>query len=102
MFFHQSVSFKEHYFYVFYVKHLLKHYFLSFIKQEQKEEANKEEEKKDEGYVAAEMKIEVKVARDVPEGTVLLTGARLMSSVTHSTCRCVENMRERERERERV
>ncbi|MDP4711500.1 MAG: amidohydrolase family protein [Saprospiraceae bacterium] len=48
-------------------------------KQEQKEEANKEEEKKDEGYVAAEMKIEVKVARDVPEGTVLLTGARLIT-----------------------
>lgn len=54
-------------------------------KKEKKDEEKKEDEgeksdkKEDKSYRAAEMKVEVKVARDMPQGTVLLSGARLVT-----------------------
>lgn len=47
--------------------------------EEKKEEEKEAEKEEDKGYKADEMKVEVKVARDVPEGTVLLSGARLVT-----------------------
>ena len=44
------------------------------------EEDKKEEDKdKDEGYQASEIRVQIKAKRDLPEGTVLLKGARIIS-----------------------
>lgn len=47
-------------------------------KDEEKKEGDKEE-KKDEGYEPAEMRIKVEVKKDIPEGTVLLKNARIIT-----------------------
>lgn len=43
------------------------------------EEEKDKEEKKDEGYKASEIRVKVMVDRDIPEGMVLLKGARLIT-----------------------
>lgn len=44
-----------------------------------KEKSSDKKEKEDEGYKAQELSIEVKVERDIPEGTILLQNARIIS-----------------------
>lgn len=43
------------------------------------EEGSKQEEKKDEGYQPSEIRIEISIPRDIPNGTTLLTGAKLIT-----------------------
>ena len=44
-----------------------------------KDETKKEEAKKDEGYKPAETKIAIQVERDIPQGTILLQGGRIIT-----------------------
>lgn len=44
-----------------------------------KEKSSDKKDKEDEGYKAQELSIEVKVERDIPEGTILLQNARIIS-----------------------
>lgn len=46
---------------------------------DEKEGDKKDEKKKDEEFEATELKIEVKVDRDIPQGNVILTNARLIT-----------------------
>ncbi|MDW3652890.1 MAG: amidohydrolase family protein [Bacteroidia bacterium] len=48
-------------------------------KKEEKKDEKKEEKKEDEGYKAKEIRIKVTVEKDVPEGKILLKGARLIT-----------------------
>ena len=48
-------------------------------KDKGKEGEKKEEKKEDKGYKAKELRVKVEVDRDIPEGTVLLKGARLVT-----------------------
>lgn len=48
-------------------------------KDKKKEEEKKEEKKEDKGYKAKELRVKVEVDRDIPEGSVLLKGARLVT-----------------------
>lgn len=43
------------------------------------EDGDKEDEEEDEGYKPNEIRVKVKVEKDVPEGTVLLKGARIIT-----------------------
>ena len=49
------------------------------VKNETKPAADKKEEKKDEGYKPSEIRIKVNVSKDIPQGTVLLQNARLIT-----------------------
>ncbi|MEE9374140.1 MAG: amidohydrolase, partial [Saprospiraceae bacterium] len=46
---------------------------------EKEKKDDKDEKKKDEGYKAAEQRINVKVKRDIPKGLALLSGARIIT-----------------------
>ncbi len=48
-------------------------------KDKSKEGEKKEEKKEDKGYKAKELRVKVEVDRDIPEGSVLLKGARLVT-----------------------
>lgn len=48
-------------------------------KEDKEEEVEKEEEKKEEGYQPDEQRIKVEVSRDIPEGSVLLKNARVIT-----------------------
>jgi Tol biopolymer transport system component/imidazolonepropionase-like amidohydrolase len=48
-------------------------------KDEADEEKKEDEEKEDEGYKPNEIRIKVKVQKDIPEGSVLLKGARIIT-----------------------
>ncbi|MBT8218790.1 MAG: amidohydrolase family protein, partial [Bacteroidia bacterium] len=48
-------------------------------KEEDSSDDKEEKKKEDDGYKAVEYKIEVKVERDIPQGRVLLTNARLIT-----------------------
>ena len=48
-------------------------------KSDKKEDEKKDEKKKDKGFKPSEKRIEVKFNRDIPEGKVLLTGARIIT-----------------------
>lgn len=48
-------------------------------KDKTKEGEKKEEKKEDKGYKAKELRVKVEVDRDIPEGSVLLKGARLVT-----------------------
>ncbi len=43
------------------------------------EDTKDEEEKEDEGYKPSEIRVEVKVEKDIPDGTILLSGARIIT-----------------------
>lgn len=47
--------------------------------EEEKEEKSDEDKKKDEGYEANEIRVKVEVNRDIPKGSVLLKGARIIT-----------------------
>lgn len=49
------------------------------VVDEEKKEEDEEKEKEDEGYKPVETRIKVEVARDIPEGKILLKGARIIS-----------------------
>ncbi|GLU44748.1 amidohydrolase family protein [Allomuricauda sp. NBRC 101325] len=54
------------------------------LKEEKKDDEHDEEEKdkkedKDEGYIAKELKVKVSFTKDMPEGTILLKGARIIT-----------------------
>lgn len=48
-------------------------------KSDDKKEKDKKKKKKDEGYKAKEVRVKVKVERDIPDGRVLLTGAKIIT-----------------------
>jgi len=53
--------------------------------EEKKEEEEKKDKEKDKGFTAQEIKVKVAYEKDIPEGTVLLKGARIVTMTDQGT-----------------